>query len=226
MGLHSAYADPTMTANTAFEHEQNVGLLGAIELRGIVKFRGQWQISLKDSETGEMFWLYPGKQRHGLTLLSVDGDKNTVKLRAGDHIHEIEIVEAEASLGFFPTLAVLSPYNSKLLKNHRQLVKLKESQKTGRMLRNHTAQEALKKYLLTNPSAGEISNLVASLPDIYDLDKFLTIEFEGVHGRSKQDTAGWGVSKDLDFSELQNAIRRGASAEEIDKILRPKNAST
>lgn len=205
--------------------ENQASILEIIEMNGMVSHGGTWQLSLRDTESGERFWLRQGQERRGIAIAHVDGHKKSAILTGGGSTLELQISDASDAIMWLRSGKVtLTRYNMILLQSHRNLIKLKQSESTGRLLRNNTAQQALEKFILTNPSVDEVANLVTALPEIYDMEAFLGIPFEGVHGRSNQDTAGWGVVPNPDMEALKKAIQSGASIEEIDNILKNNEA--
>lgn len=207
----------TTTSMLAGDQESSV-----IEIRGLLKVDDHLRFSIRDNETGRSWWADFDTLRYGVRLLDYDISTQRVRFEWRGKEYVQGLAEADgASLGILISQTELSSYNKTLLEKSSLLIRETTSPKTGRSVRDQREVERLQTFLRTNPGVAEVHDtLPLEFGDSLDYDVFLKLDAPSImKSRNRQNTARWGVRKDVDENAVVEALRKNPSGAELDSLI-------
>ena len=194
----------------------------ALKLRGMVTINETTIFSIHDAEAGQSYWLKPGQAWGALNVIEYSSGTGLLKVSWYDRMHNLKIeAPSETSIAVISSqknAKELSQFNQKLLRVYKELIRSKVSKQSGRLIRDHRSQEALRKYIQGNPSVAELSDfLFAELEGSADVDKFLGLDFpkESVPNRSAENTPGWDLKDDITYDDIVELLGSNPTTEEL-----------
>ncbi len=188
---------------------------------------GDWRFSIHEAESGQAIWLSINQQRKGYQITSYDPETSTIDISINGQSSYLTLIDSDnipLQILFSPNQ--LSQYNRELLKSHKQLIKFPQSTDNTSTQYIEARKEALgkakqlKELLITNPGTQEVNQLIGELGDSIDYAALMQINpGPVVASRNEQNTAGWGIRKDVDHQQLAVTLRGNPTLEEIHELV-------
>lgn len=210
---------------TALAQDQGLDSTDAIKLNGIFSMGENSMFSLCDLESGQSYWLREGQAWGELKVIEYDRNQRSLEIswygrRLGLKLQDTSGDPIEVIYSQTQATTELTEFNLQLLRDYKKLIKDTVSSESGRTIKNHHAQEQLRRFIRTNPSTPELNNFMFSeLKDEVDMEEFFSLEFpKHVPNRSNRDTPGWDIKDDVTLEDIEALLASNATTQQIEDL--------
>ncbi|HAV12031.1 MAG TPA: hypothetical protein DCX06_00855 [Opitutae bacterium] len=199
-----------------------------LELRGVLQTpNGEWKFSIHEPESGKAVWLWMNQERNGYQVTNYNPNTKTIDLLINGQSSYLALVDSDnIPLQVLFSADTLTNYNRELLKHHKQLIKYSNAatnnSTAGIAMRKEALSKAkqLKDLLITNPSVQNVNQLIGELGESIDYAALMQIDPGPIiTSRNEQNTAGWGIKKDVDHEKLAEILATNPSLKAIHEIV-------
>jgi len=201
-----------------------------LELRGILQTDSNgWMFSIHQPQTGTATWLRMHQTRNGYFVDHYDETTQTATVQNGEEQIEITLVQADDFA--FPiqfSVNQLSAHNRNLYEQHKHLIIQSSPTHSSNAAKKEQINRLrkitrLRNFLMSNPSLNAVNEHLGELGESVDYAALMKIPvIPGVESRNAQNTAGWGIKKNVDLKQLEESLRSNPSIEAINELVAAK----
>ena len=201
-----------------------------LELRGVLHTDSSgWIFSIHAPETGGATWLRMHQTRNGYSVKHYDPNTHTATIQYGEEEIKIRLMQKDDyALPVQFSVTQLTTYNRQLYEQRKNLIVQKantynsNSTKQGQIAVIRKTNE-LGRLLMSNPSLDTVNEYFGELDESLDYAALMKIPSDpGVESRNAQNTAGWGIKKNVDQKKLEETLKTNPSIEAINELVAAK----